>query len=73
MHVKLVLPRRSQFDACRSNYAELCSEVEQDGQFLLFGENTVEVHTMSLVACEETSRLDLTLRVKAACEGRLPG
>lgn len=73
MHVKLVLPRRSQFDACRSNYAELCSEVEQDGQFLLFGENTVEVHTVSLVACEEIFRLDLTLRVKAAYEGRLPG
>lgn len=62
--------RRCRFDASPSSFV---SEFEQDGQSFLFGENTVQVQTLSSVACEETTVLDLTLRVKAACEGRLPG
>lgn len=60
MHVKLVLPGRSRFDASPSSFV---SELEQDRQSLLFGENTVEVHPLSSVACEETTIHDLILRV----------
>lgn len=42
------------------------SGLRQDKQYLLFGENTVQVHTLSLVASVETALLHLTLRVEAA-------
>lgn len=37
------------------------SGLGQDGQSLLFGENTVQGCTLSLVACEETTLLCVTL------------
>lgn len=67
--VILVFPRISVFDASHS----FVSELGQDRQSLLFGENTLQVHTLPLAACEETTVLCLTLRVKAAYERRLHG
>ena len=70
VQVKLVLLRLCTFDGFPSS---LELELEQDGQSLLFGESAVHVHTLSWVACEETTVLHLTLRVTAAYERRLHG